>query len=252
MCGIFHIQTCGPMPFSLEQVANLEQRRAKYPPIAAALEAYHGRKHFKPHDGMDELVSCILSQNTTDANRDRAFAALKARYPTWDAVAHADPDELIDVIRPAGLANSKGPNIQAALRAIHAQRGAYNIDFLKALPPQEALAWLLTLPGVGRKTASIVLCFGFGMAAFPVDTHVLRVGQRIGFLPPRISADNAHLVMEAIVPPEDYYSFHLQLIYHGRRVCKARAPLCSLCPIQPWCDYYQSGEASSGDDQTTR
>jgi endonuclease-3 len=239
------------MPFSIEQVSNLDKRRAKYPPIAAALEAYHGRKNFKPHDGMDELVSCILSQNTTDANRDRAFDALKARYASWDEVANADPNELIDTIRPAGLANSKGPNIQATLRAIHAERGEYNIDFLTALPPIEAINWLLTLPGVGRKTASIVLCFGYGMAAFPVDTHVLRVGQRIGFLPPRITADNAHLVMEAIVPPEDYYSFHLQLIYHGRRVCKARAPLCSLCPIQQWCDYYQSGDAATAPHEET-
>jgi endonuclease-3 len=232
------------MPFSIESVPHLDERRAKYAPIAAALEAHYGRKSFKPHDGMDELVSCILSQNTTDANRDRAFEALKARYASWQEVADADPAELIEVIRPAGLANSKGPNIQAALRAIYAERGEYNIDFLAALPPSQAIDWLLKLPGVGRKTASIVLCFGYGMAAFPVDTHVLRVGQRIGFLPPRISADNAHLVMEAIVPPEDYYPFHLQLIYHGRRICKARAPLCSLCPIQQWCDYFKSESAA--------
>jgi len=240
------------MPFSADRLSDLALRRAKYPPIAAALEAYHGRKSFKPHDGMDELVSCILSQNTTDANRDRAFDALRARYRSWDEVAHADPAELIDVIRPAGLANSKGPNIQATLQAIKAQRSDYNIDFLAALPPAEAVSWLLALPGVGRKTASIVLCFGYGMAAFPVDTHVLRVGQRIGFLPPRISAYNAHLVMEAFVPPQDYYSFHLQLIYQGRRVCKARAPLCALCPIQQWCDFYQSGlPAVTGDDEQT-
>jgi endonuclease-3 len=228
------------MPFDVAKVTQLEQRRAKYPPIAAALEAYHGRKNFKPHDGMEELVSCILSQNTTDANRDRAYDNLRARFPTWDEVANADTQDLIETVRPAGLANSKAPNIQATLREIHRQRGAYNIDFLTDLPPHEAIAWLLSLPGVGRKTASIVLCFGYGMSAFPVDTHVLRVGQRIGFLPAKITADNAHVVMEAIVPPEDYYSFHLQLIYHGRRVCKARSPLCGICPIQQWCDYYNA------------
>lgn len=231
------------MPFSIASITHFEERRARYAPVAAALEAYHGRKHFQPHDGMDELVSCILSQNTTDANRDRAFDALKARYTSWDEVASAEAQEFIQIIRPAGLANSKGPNIQASLREIYAQRGAYDIDFLLDMPPHEAIAWLLSLPGVGRKTASIVLCFGYGMAAFPVDTHVLRVGQRIGFLPPRISADNAHIVMEAIVPPADYYSFHLQLIYHGRRVCKARTPLCSLCPVQRWCDYYQASQS---------
>jgi len=239
------------MPFSIETVSHLDERRAKYPPIAAALEAHYGRKNFKPHDGMDELVSCILSQNTTDANRDRAFEALKARYASWQEVADADTAELIEVIRPAGLANSKGPNIQAALRAIYAERGEYNIDFLATLSPAQAIEWLLALPGVGRKTASIVLCFGYGMAAFPVDTHVLRVGQRIGFLPPRITADNAHLVMEAIVPPQDYYSFHLQLIYHGRRICKARAPLCSLCPIQQWCDHFKSGSTAAEPHENT-
>lgn len=240
------------MPFSVASVSQLEERRAKYAPVAAALAAYHGRKHFQPHDGMEELVSCILSQNTTDANRDRAFDALKARYNDWDEVAQADRREFIDVIRPAGLANSKGPNIQATLQIIQEQRGAYNIDFVTDLEPAEAIAWLLSLPGVGRKTASIVLCFGYGMSAFPVDTHVLRVGQRIGFLPARISADNAHVVMEAIVPPEDYYSFHLQLIYHGRRVCKARTPLCAICPLQRWCDYYQASEREKAttDEQT--
>jgi endonuclease III len=226
------------MPFSVEKIPNLEARRAKYPPVASALEAMHGRKTFKPHDGMDELVSCILSQNTTDASRDKAFFALKARYPDWAAVQNAPTDEFIDVVRPAGLANSKGPNIQATLREIFRQRGEYNIDFLKEMPTHEAIAWLLALPGVGRKTASIVLCFGYGLPAFPVDTHVLRVGGRIGFLPAKISADNAHVVMEALVPPDEYYPFHLQLIYHGRKVCHARQPNCAICPIQAYCDFY--------------
>jgi len=190
---------------------------------------------------MDELVSCILSQSTTDANRDRGFAALKARYATWAEVHHAPSQELIDTIRPAGLANSKGPRIQGALARIYAERGEYAIDFLSSLPPAEAKAWLMNLPGVGPKTAAIVLCFGYGMPAFPVDTHVHRVGQRIGFLPAKISADDAHPVMEAIVPPDAYYAFHLQMIYHGRDLCRARNPLCASCPIQQWCDFYRSG-----------
>jgi len=236
------------MPFSLDRITDLERRRAKYPAVAPALEQLHGRKTFKPHDGMDELVSCILSQNTTDANRDRAFDALKARYATWQDVVDAPEDELIDVIRPAGLANSKGPNIQAALRVIHERAGAYNIDMLTGMEPQEAIDWLLSLPGVGRKTASIVLCFGYGMPAFPVDTHVLRVGARIGFLPEKISADNAHVVMEAIVPPPEYYPFHLQLIYHGRRVCRARGPLCSQCPVTAHCDYFEAPPQGEQDE----
>lgn len=221
-------------------VANLEAKQAKYEPVKQALEKEYGRKTFKPHDGMDELVSCILSQSTTDANRDRGFDALKSKYATWDEVASAPTDELIDTIRPAGLANSKGPYIQGALNEIKHRRGEYNIDFLQDMSPDEAKKWLQSLPGVGPKTAAIVLCFAFGMPAFPVDTHVQRVGKRIGFIPQKASAAKAHDIMEAIVPPEDYYSFHLQLIYHGRAICKARTPLCEQCPITEHCNFYQS------------
>lgn len=224
---------------------DMEQARHKYPTVAAELEARYGRKNFKPHDGMDELVSCILSQSTTDANRDRGFAALKARYADWAAVHHAPTEEVIDTIRPAGLANSKGPRIQQALAQIYAERGEYKIDFLQEMTPDEAKAWLTRLPGVGPKTAAIVLCFGYGMPAFPVDTHVHRVGKRIGFLPEKISADDAHPMMEAIVPPEEYYAFHLQMIYHGRAVCQARRPLCEQCPITAVCDYYQQTSRTS-------
>jgi endonuclease-3 len=223
---------------------NLEQRQALYHAVAPTLEALHGRKDFKPHDGMDELVSCILSQNTTDANRDRAFFALKERYPTWADVQNAPTPELIEVVRPAGLANSKAPNIQACLEVIYRERGEYNIDFLATMPAQQARAWLMALPGVGPKTASIVLCFGYGMAAFPVDTHVFRVGKRIGFLPAKISIENAHYAMEAIVPASEYYPFHLQLIYHGRKICKARQPQCAVCPIKAHCHFYTSGSPS--------
>ena len=224
---------------------DIEALKEKYRKIAPLLEAEYGRKSFKPHDGMDELVSCILSQSTTDANRDRGFDALKAKYPNWDAVCHAPEDEFIDTIRPAGLANSKGPRIQAALAQICDERGEYNIDFLEDMPVGEAKEWLMALPGVGPKTAAIVLCFGYGMPAFPVDTHIHRVGKRLGFLPEKISANNAHPAMEAIVPPEEYYPFHLQMIYHGRAICKARGPLCEQCPISQHCDYYLT-EAQKG------
>lgn len=219
-------------------VANLAEKQEKYRHIAPLLEAHYGRKNPQLHDGMDELISCILSQSTTDANRDRGFDALKARYASWHAVHHAPLEELVETIRPAGLSNSKAPYIQGALAAIFAERDEYNIDFLDDMPVAEAKAWLTRLPGVGPKTAAIVLCFGYNKAAFPVDTHVHRVGQRIGFLPAKISADKAHDHMEAIVPPEEYYPFHLQLIYHGRALCKARNPLCEQCPITQYCDYY--------------
>jgi len=220
-------------------IEHLEEKQAKYRAIAPLLEAEYGRKEWKRHDGMDELISCILSQSTTDANRDRGFAALKERFASWEAVHHAPEADVIDAIRPAGLANSKAPYIQGSLAAIFEERGEYNIDFLQEMPVPEAKNWLTKLPGVGAKTAAIVLCFGFGMYAFPVDTHVQRVGKRLGFLPQKISADKAHEHMEAIVPPEEYYAFHLQMIYHGRALCKARSPRCEECPLRSHCNYYE-------------
>ena len=224
------------------EIDNLKEKQATYRKIAPLLEEKYGRKHWKRHDGMDELISCILSQSTTDANRDRGFEALKAQYPTWEQVHHAPEDDLVETIRPAGLANSKAPYIQGSLEGIFEERGEYNIDFIEDMPVEEAKDWLQKLPGVGPKTAAIVLCFGYNRPAFPVDTHVHRVGKRIGLLPPKISANKAHEHMEQIVPPEEYYAFHLQLIYHGRAICKARSPKCEECPIQQYCDYYQALE----------
>ena len=222
-------------------IPDFERRREKYEPVSRELHEVFGyptwRQWLPP---LDELIDCILSQSTTDINRDRAFAALKARFPDWEAVMHAPVDDVIEAIRPAGLANQKAPRIQEVLRRIDAERGTLSIDFLADLPIDEAKAWLTSFHGVGPKTAAIVLCFGFNRPAFPVDTHIHRVGQRIGFLPQGISADKAHAVMEAIIPPEDYYAFHLNLIRLGREICQARRPRCEICPLRPYCDYYQS------------
>jgi endonuclease III len=222
-------------------IPDFKRRKAKYEPIAAALGTVYGypswRQWLPP---LDELVSCILSQSTTDTNRDRAFDALKARFKTYEEVRDAAPEEVIAAIKVAGLGNQKGPRIQEVLRRIAEERGEMSIDFLRDLPMDEAKAWLTSLNGVGPKTAAIVMCFGFNRPAFPVDTHVHRVGQRIGFLPEGISADKAHDVMEAIVPPEDHLTFHLNLIRHGRETCTARVAHCERCPITEWCDYYNS------------
>jgi endonuclease-3 len=223
------------------QIDDFERRQAKYPPVSTELIALYGRPDWRKWlPPMDELVDCILSQSTTDSNRDRAFEALKTRYPSWEAVLEAPTEDVIETIRPAGLANQKGPRIQNVLRRIYEERGELKIDFLGDLPVEEAKQWLMRLDGVGPKTAAIVICFAFNKPAFPVDTHVHRVGQRIGFLPTGISADKAHPVMEAIIPPDDYYSFHLNLIRLGREICKARRPECERCPLTPYCDYYQS------------
>ncbi len=230
----------------MNSVLDLERRQAKYAPVAAALSELFGWPDWRPFlPPLDELVDCILSQSTTDANRDRAFDALKTTFPSWEEVMNAPSAAVIAAIKPAGLANQKGPRIQEVLRRIYAERGELSIDFLADVPIDEAKAWLTSFNGVGPKTAAIVLCFAFQREAFPVDTHIHRVGQRIGFLPTGISADNAHPVMEAIVPPQDYFAFHLNLIRLGREICQARQPRCERCPLKPDCDYYQGMTSAS-------
>jgi endonuclease-3 len=202
------------------------------------LEAY-GEPIWRPHlDPVSELVSTILSQNTNDLNRDVAFERLRARFPTWEQVRDADSREVIEAIRPAGLANQKGPRIQDALRLISQERGELELEFLAEWPVEEAKGWLSSIKGVGPKTAAIVLLFSLGRPAFPVDTHVHRVTKRIGLIGPRVSREKAHDELELLVPPEDYYAFHLNLIRHGRQVCTSRNPHCDDCILQRRCDYY--------------
>jgi endonuclease-3 len=189
-----------------------------------------------PLPPVDELVSTILSQNTNDTNRDRAFNALRAKYPTWEAVRDAPTAEVVDAIRPAGLANQKGPRIQQVLREITSERGGLELSFLKEMPLEEARAWLMKFNGVGPKTAAIVLCFSLGRPAFPVDTHIYRVSGRIGLRPEKMTVEDAHTHLEAVFPPETYYAAHLNLIRLGREMCGARKTNCPDCPIRKLCD----------------
>lgn len=232
-------------------IDDVERRRAKVAPVAAALKTVYGPLEWRQgQDAMDELVSCILSQNTSDTNRDRGFYALKARYPSWQEVVDAPTEELVETIRSAGLANQKAPRIQNALRVIKQERDAYDIEFLRDLPLDEARSWLIALDGIGPKTAAIVLCFAFGRPAFPVDTHIYRVSRRIGILPEKISVEKAHVAMEALVPPQEHYAYHIYLIRHGRDTCKARKPACDRCPIAAHCDYFASLENNEAGQNT--
>lgn len=190
-----------------------------------------------PLPALDELVSTFLSQNTNDLNRDKAFDAIRARYANWDEVCEADPDEFMQVIRVAGLANQKGPNIQAALRRIREERGEIDLEWLKELPVEEAREWLLSFKGVGRKTTAIVLLFSLGMPAFPVDTHIYRVSGRIGLRPQKLDVDATHQYLEAAADPAQYYAMHLNLIRLGREICQARKPACARCPLVEICQY---------------
>ena len=193
-----------------------------------------------PLPALDELVSTILSQNTNDTNRDRAYQALRLRFPTWEAVRDAETRAIIEAIRPAGLANQKGPRIQQVLREITAERGALNLDFLGQLPPGQAREWLEKFKGVGPKTAAIVLLFSLGKPAFPVDTHIYRVTGRLGLRPEKMTVEQAHAHLAGLFPPQAYYAAHLNIIRLGREICQARKPNCPACPLNDGCLFYQS------------
>jgi endonuclease III len=190
-------------------------------------------------DAVSELVLTILSQNTADTNSFRAFTAIRARYASWAEVLAAPTDELIEVIRPGGLAPTKAPRIQRVLAEVHdATGGSWDLSFLGTLPLEEARSWLIGLPGIGRKTAALVLLFAFGRPALPVDTHVHRVALRLGLVPPKTDVERAHLLLEAALQPDEMYPFHVELIRHGRDTCRAPRPICGLCPLTDLCPYY--------------
>ena len=211
--------------------------------IHEALLTAYGTPRWTKLDAVSELVSTILSQNTNDGNRDLAYSRLRVAFSSWEAVRDAQTDAVIDAIRPAGLANQKGPRIQAALRRITGERGKLEIDFLASLPLSEAQAWLTSINGVGPKTAAIVLLFCYGLPAFPVDTHVHRITGRIGLRDEKLSADDTHGLMEQLCPPGAAGPFHLNLIRHGREICHARGPLCERCPISRHCDAFKRNAA---------
>jgi endonuclease III len=190
-------------------------------------------------DPVSELVLTILSQNTADTNSFRAFSALRARYRSWRDVLAAPTDELEEVLRPGGLAPTKSRRIQIVLAEVHdATNGSWDLSFLGAWPLEEARQWLIDLPGIGRKTAAIVLLFGFGRPALPVDTHVHRVALRLGLIPPKTDVERAHHLLEAALQPDEMYPFHVELIRHGRDTCRARRPICGLCPLTDLCPYF--------------
>lgn len=211
-----------------------------YKRIAALLAGEYGypawRQSLPP---VEEMVNTILSQNTSDTNRDKAYDMLRARFPTWEAVRDAPPEQVIEAVRAAGLANQKGPRIQAALQYLTETQGAITLDFLKEMDVEEARAWLTAIDGIGPKTAAIILLFSLNKPAFPVDTHVHRVSQRLGLIDKKTGREKAHEVLAEIVDPVDYYPFHLQLIWHGRKVCEARNPKCGVCVLQEECAYFR-------------
>jgi endonuclease-3 len=204
------------------------------------LREEYGDHRWHPRDPVTSLISTIISQNTNDTNRDHAMERLQERFSTWEEVRDASEEAVVDAIRPAGLGPTKAPRIQRALRRITEKEGEISLDFLRDATTEEARDWLTDLPGVGPKTAAIVLCFALGKPAFPVDTHVHRVSGRLGLIPEGTSREKAHDILEDIVPAEIYYPFHLNLIAHGRATCHSRNPECEWCVVRESCNYYAS------------
>ena len=204
--------------------------------IVELLDAAYGTVPWRPHgEPIAELVLTILSQNTSDANSGRAFIRLVNEFPDWPSLLDADVRAIEEAIRPGGLAPTKAPRIQAMLREVWGRRESFDLSFLGELPLEEARAFLRSLPGVGPKTAACVLLFALGRPALPVDTHVHRVAKRLGLVPEKSTAEQAHGLLESMVDPALVYPFHIQLIKHGRRTCSARRPNCPECPLRTSC-----------------
>ena len=185
---------------------------------------------------VDELVMTVLSQHTSDINRDRAFTRLKERLPTWEQVLHAPVEEVADAIRPGGIAEVKSRRIQEILREIERRQGSLDLRDLHELSDEEVEDYLCSLPGVGPKTAACVLVFSMGRAAFPIDTHVHRIVKRLGWVPGNASAERVHRELTPKVPADIRYDLHVAFIEHGRRVCKPRMPRCTDCVVFDLCE----------------
>ena len=244
-----------------------KKRPGLVPFVLDGLGSIYGRPAWEPRlNPVSELILTILTANSADINAEVAYARLRDRWPSrptpddasteprfmpgwgglgipnlpdpdWAAVEAADLAELTDVIRPGGLANQKAPRVQAALRAISGSTGGYSLEFLRDRPALEARDWLAAIPGIGKKTASVVLLFSFGTPLMPVDRHVFRVADRVGLLPPRTDADAAHDVFLAMLESDQMYETHVSLITHGRRMCHAQKPECARCPLAARCRF---------------
>ncbi len=223
-----------------EGQGSLAQRVAR---VYELLVREYGIPPWQPDgDALGGLVATVLSQHTSDVNSARAYTRLLERFPSWEAVRDAPTAAVEEAIRPGGLAGIKAERIQQILRVLTERLGgkALSLDHLAALPVDEAQGQLRSLPGVGPKTAACVLLFSLGKPAFPVDTHVHRVAQRLGWIDPRESTEAAHQSLERAIPPEWRHTMHVDLIRLGREICHARAPECERCPVAAECRYFRT------------
>ena len=231
--------------------------------VLGSLETLYGRPVWQRRlDPTSELILTILTQNSADTNAEVAFEALRRHYPgvgdvqahhpgagwggvglpdgiapDWGAIEYAPLPELVDVIRPGGLANQKAPRLQATLRTIREERGDYSLEFLGDLTALEARDWLTKIDGIGKKTASVLLLFSFGLPLMPIDRHVERVIRRVGIIPKKTSVDDAHDLLLGMLEPDQMYEAHVNLIQHGRRICHAQRPDHAACPLRERCRF---------------
>ena len=230
----------GSQGFESPQLHHSKMSKASIEQILKLLINEYGNRDWKPHDSpLNVLVQTILSQNTSDTNSRRAFKSLLASFPRWEDVASADVYQIASAIKGGGLGEIKARYIKQALEKIQQKRGQLELDFLNELPLDEARDWLTQLPGVGTKTANCVFLFSLGRPALPVDTHVYRVAMRLGLIDAKTTVEKAHKRLESLVPPDKVYPFHVLMIEHGRKVCKAQRPLCSVCALRRHCQYFR-------------
>ncbi|HYE66432.1 MAG TPA: hypothetical protein VD966_12665 [Pyrinomonadaceae bacterium] len=216
-----------------------EEKPVRY--IIQNLErAYGVPENERASDPLEMLIKIILSQATSDTNSHRTFAALKKRFPTWDAVLRARASTIAATIRSGGLANQKAAVIKSVLRQIKEEHGTLDLSFLHELSPAAAVRYLSQFRGIGPKTIACTLLFACRKEVFPLDTHIFRILRRVGLIPQKCTDARAHEIMNRIVPKGKFYSFHVNLIRHGRTLCRPRDPLCERCPVVEYCDYGQS------------
>jgi len=221
--------------------------RTKAMEVYTLLTERYGERPLVPRrEPMHELISTILSQRTTNANEAKAYQQMWDRFGSWEAIRDADVGELTQAIEPSNYPETKAPHIKETLRRIIEERGEANIDFLRDAPLDEAMTWLMSLPGVGVKTASLVMLFCFAKLILPVDTHVHRVSQRVGLIGAKVGTEAAHRVLLDLLPKEPYtlFNFHVANLRHGQQLCVWANPNCEPCPLKQICDWYQANRAS--------
>lgn len=218
-----------------------EEAREAVPYVIQNLRSVYGLPvRERGLDPLDALIETILSQSTTNTNSRRAFENFKRRFPTWDEARRARTSSIEAAIKSGGLARQKSVRIKNLLNEIHHRRGALDLSFLARVPLEEARQFLSSFKGVGPKTVACTLLFALGLPVFPIDTHIFRIARRLGLLPEKCSDEEAHRLMEEMIPSERYYEAHINLIRHGRKICRPQNPLCEECCLIDYCRYYEN------------